>query len=512
MIKSTEMSFIKAILLSILLTVFISTPVKAQPPAGPGSKGDAKSEKSILEFQQQMKEKMQSKMKNKIKRQMQDLVSNLPDEVVKAQSSEPPQIPSIQDAVKLAHAAAEKAAASLIDQEFHKNGKNIKVPADFKSIQEAINNAASGDIIIVSPGTYYEQLIMKDGVKLVSDSSDHGNELIAVDGAMLKLPRRTLRTIIDGSKTTPSKHGMIDFDPGVERKTIVDGFTIRNLPMQNHHIPGHAHGLNIRGASPVITNCLVHNMGSTGIGNHVVYNDQDEKIMNRDFRWNNIKHHTSPVIYNNIIHSNIGLGIGCNHFASPFLLGNEVFNNNDAELGEQPTPGMGNKHGSFATLIGNIVHDNPGGGIMAKTGAHQGAYGIDRPTHPTILNNVVYDNGDGRPGIAANHAGSLETPVTISGNYVYRAKAVGIGLSKGSVGIVENNKVMHSKQPDIAINDSTAIKLNGNEVLGLGESPGMTIVNKSVVYEMTGNSVESGDKPRFMMDRSSNMKSTKEQI
>jgi len=109
----------------------------------------------------------------------------------------------------------------------------------------------------------------------MSDSSNNGDELVSVKDVRIKLPRRTLRTIIDGAKTTPSKHGMVDFNAGVTDKTIVDGFTIRNLPPQNHHIPGHAHGLNIRGASPVIMNCYIKDMGSTGIGSHVVYNDQE---------------------------------------------------------------------------------------------------------------------------------------------------------------------------------------------------------------------------------------------
>jgi len=507
MIQQTTTILLKKIIpLFTLLLVISFTSVNAAPFQGKNNKGDEEFQKDITEFQQSMRAKMQAKNKNQQRRKMQDKVSGLPESVIKLQSLEPVQMPSVEDLVVLALKAAAKAATPLIDTDFHKNGKKIIVPDDYKTIQEAINAAKSGDIVTVSPGIYYEQLVMKDGVKLVSDSSDHGDELVAVPNAQIKLPKRTLRTIVDGSKTTPSKHGMVDFDPGVGRKTIIDGFTIQNLPMQNHHVPGHAHGLNVRGASPIIANCLIQNMGSTGIGSHVVYNDQDERVPDRDFRWDNIKHQASAVLYNNIIHSSVGLGIGCNHFSSPFILGNEVFKNSDAVLGEAPTPGMGNKHGSFATIIGNIVHDNPGGGIMAKTGTPQGSHGVDRPTHPTILNNVIYDNGSKKAGISCRNAGSLETPIIISGNYVYRATAVGIGLSKNSVGIVEDNMVMHSEYPNITINGSTALKLNRNKVLGLGDSPGITIVNESVVNEMIGNAVENGEGPRFMVDKNSEVK------
>jgi len=295
---------------------------------------------------------------------------------------------------------------------------------------------------------------------------------------------------------------MFDFNPGIGRKTIIDGFTIQNLPPQNHHIPGHAHGLNVRGASPVITNCLIRNNGSTGIGNHVVYHDQDSPMPKRDFRWANIKHRASAVIFHNIVYGNLGLGIAGNHFSDPYILGNEVFNNSDAELGDDPSSGMGNKHGSAATIIGNINHDNPGGGINCKVGAPQGKYHIDRPTHPTIMKNVVYDSGSIKPGISSNGSGSETMPVKIIGNHVYKSGLTGIGLQKGSVGIIEDNMVAGSKLPGIAVNGSTALRLNRNKVTDTKHAPGFVIVNGAKVREMIGNAADSNQgPPRFVLGR-----------
>lgn len=433
----------------------------------------------------------------KLKRQ--DRIGRVPQAILAQQSLERVKMPLVEEAVRLALTAAKQASLPLIDRKFHQEGKVIAVPGDYPAIQEAIDSAGPGDIVLVKPGIYYELLMMKDGVKLVSDSADKGDELIPVQGARLKLPRRTLRTIIDGSGAKPSERGMINFDPGISRKTIVDGFTIRNLPRQNHHIPGHAHGINIRGASPCIINCFIHHNGSTGIGSHVVYHNQDSPVAKRDFRCANVKYKASAVIYNNIIHGNLGLGIGSNHLSESYILGNEVFGNSDAELGEDPSPGLGNKHGSAAVIIGNIVHDNPGGGILCKVGQPQGIHHIDRPTHTTIKKNVVYTNGDSRPQISGQGGGSKEMPVKIIENYVYGAGAVGIALSKGAVGIIEKNMVADSRRPGISVNGSTALKLNYNKVTGAKTAPGFVILNGARVREMKGNASDSNRGPRFML-------------
>jgi len=430
------------------------------------------------------------------KRESQDRVGGVPANILKLQSTEEVKPPSIDEAVDVARKAARAAALPLIDTKFHK-GQRLVVPDEFKTIQNAIDAARSGDVVIVKPGTYFELLVMKDGIKLVSDASGGGNTLVAVEGARIKLPRRALRTILDGSKSKPSHHGMIDFGPGVGRKTIVDGFTIQNLPAQDHHVPGHAHGLNVRGASPVIMNCYLRGNGSTGIGNHVVYKDQGSAIAQRDFRWANIKHRADAVIFNNIIRDSLGLGIGCNHFSAPQILGNEVFRNSE-QAGAEPTPGIGAKHGAAPTIIGNVVHDNPGGGILSRAREPQGAHPIDKPTHPTVERNVVHRNGKGRPAISCDGGGSTRTPVRFIGNFVYDAGLAGLGLSNRAVGVIEGNVVSGSGAAGIAVNDSVALELNRNQVTG-AKGPGFAIVNGARILEMVGNAADGNLGPRFLL-------------
>ena len=428
---------------------------------------------------------------------MQDRMGGVPPAILKVQSTERVKPPTLEEALTHSGKIAQKAGELAINVQFHK-GRRLAVPAEFATIQAAIDAAQRLDTVVVAPGTYFEQLTMKDGVKLTSDPTGDGNERVPVAGARLQLPRRTLRTILDGSKSKPSRHGMIDFNPGVGRMTLVDGFTIRNLPRQNHHLPGHAHGINVRGASPVILNCYVRNNGSTAIGNHVVYKDQGRPIAERDFRWQNVKHYSEAVIYRNIITGNLGLGVGCNHFSMPFVIGNEIFNNNDAERGDPPSPGIGAKHGAAPTIIGNYVHDNPGGGILSRVGKPQGKHNIDRPGRPKVLANIVSQNGNFRPAISSAGCGTRKNPVQFNGNTVFGAGAVGIGLSRGSTGILKDNVVVGSTSAGIAIEGSFALKLNDNRVTK-ARGPGFVIVAGAEVEEMYGNAADGNAGPRFVL-------------
>ena len=115
------------------------------------------------------------------------------------------------------------------------------------------------------------------------------------------------------------------------------------------------------------------------------------------------------------------------------------------------------------------------------------------------MKNVVYYSGSIRPGISCNGSGSETMPVKIIGNHVYKSGLTGIGLKKGSVGIIEDNMVAESNLSGIAVNGSTALRLNRNKVTDTKEAPGFVIVNGGKVRKMIGNASDSNNGPRFVI-------------
>jgi predicted outer membrane repeat protein len=115
-------------------------------------------------------------------------------------------------------------------------GETYYVPDDFATIQEAIDAAAAGDIIMVRPGVYFGPIDINENVKIIS-----------TDGADV--------TAIDGSKTSDSIVSIIHRN----RFTLLDGFSIQNAdggtPVGQDETIIVGGGVRVLGGLPSIENC-----------------------------------------------------------------------------------------------------------------------------------------------------------------------------------------------------------------------------------------------------------------
>ncbi len=326
------------------------------------------------------------------------------------------------------------------------SAKVLKVPSQYKTVQSAIDAAQSYDTVEVAPGTYLEQLELKAWVTVRSEGTE----------AEHKDHTAARRTIINANNEPK---------PVVEGAdgAVVDGFTLTGMGKVNHHLPGHPHAVQCRGASPIIINNIIHHNGSTGIGSHVKNGRP-----------------AAPWIENNIVYSNFGLGIGSNHDSAATIIGNTVFNNDEV--------GIGVRNGAHSLVINNKVYDNNWTGIGAKDGGF-----------PSIVRNIVHHNGkrkiiDRAAGIGIKRA---FVPI-VEENTSYSNYTAGIGLSLGSSATVRNNDVFQNGYSGVALDGAKNVFIEGNEVhqnnkAGIGMTNGSSaVIRGNHIY---GN-VNAGVSPR----------------
>jgi hypothetical protein len=240
------------------------------------------------------------------------------------------------------------------------------VPSQYPTIQEAIDAAGSADAIVVSPGTYRENLIV-DG-KGCTIRSTSGNPA---------------DTILDGSAASTSMRG----EPTVaflgNAQATIRGFTIRGGKAENSsHCPNMPHtggGICVDGASPTIEdNVITANASCSG-----------------------------------------GTGIGVWERSSPIIRRNRIVANTASTCSGGGAGGGGVMlEGGSADVLENLIANNDcsldGGGIAATAGTHR------------IERNVVRDNhtwGFGG-GLATGINGRrLSLGLTIAGNLFHGNRA-----------------------------------------------------------------------------------------
>lgn len=259
-------------------------------------------------------------------------------------------------------------------------GATINVPAGQATIQAGIDAAVNGDVVIVQPGTYKENI-------------DFNGKAITVKSTYQSVPLAVATTIIDGDH----KGSVVSFYQGETAAAVIRGFTLTNGTGRDVELGStHGGGVYCWHSSPTITDNIINGNAAQYGGGMSCY-------------W------LSPTLSNNTITDNsavaAGGGVMCENNSSATITNNTI-SGNHASFGG----------GAYLFLCSSTLTYNTISGNVGGTGG--GVY-CDHSTGPVTHNLITGNTGTYYGGGVALWTASLAlTSNTISGN----ASPVGGGV------------------------------------------------------------------------------------
>ncbi|GEM_PF-704223 len=313
----------------------------------------------------------------------------------------------------------------------------IHVPADYPTVQQGINAAVDGDIVLVEDSTYYEQINFFG--KAITVAS---NYLIDADTTHIS------NTILDGDLLIAGNGSVVLFTSGEDTTSIINGFTIRNgkgtyetTEIAPYLIGG---GIYIKNSgAKIINNRITHNfldgsvdnLCSTGGGIGAIWPSTGNwvVVVNNSIDSNQINAHSYDVggaalwsclntrFENNIVNYNSSV---CNgpataygavmavSFPDPgnwFIVKNNIIQYNTS-FGEEGSKGAGlNSHNQNSIINGNLIAYNEASAGEQSSAKGSGIY-IFYPVYANVKGNDFSNNiteGQGG-GIDINQENDVE--------------------------------------------------------------------------------------------------------
>lgn len=327
---------------------------------------------------------------------------------------------------------------------------------DYYYIQDGINNANTGDTVLVYPGNYSEivDFIGKDIVVASLFLTTQDTSYIS-------------RTIIDGNH---ENYQLVRFINGETENARLNGFTVTNAsaPADNSDKwDSQGLGVYINGSSPIIENNRIINNNYNDwyyTGGGIVIENSSAKIINNIISNNDMAFHGGGIYINNSIHV---------HIENNSIDNNSVFSGYGVSCGS----GVYIDTSHHITLTRNTISNN-----YNNFGYGGGIY-ILRSDHVEILNNNISENtvyGSGG-GIYTNSS----SDINIIGNLIdnNRAEYYGGGILCKSTGIsIINNTV--------CFNETEFPESTGGGIHCLNSSP---VIYNTILFSnsagMSGNQV-----------------------
>ncbi len=300
-------------------------------------------------------------------------------------------------------------------------GKNNE---DYKTIQEAIDNAKDGATIVVKPGIYGESLTIIDKTLIIFGQTDDKSEKIRV---------QTKGADCIHFKNSDTHIINISFEQIGE---------------------GYNYAITIASGAPTIEKC---------------------EIVGRSLDCVAIFNKADPIIRNNKIHNSKRAGILITDDAKGTIENNEIWNNAYAGIGvgTQADPII-IKNNIHDNKVGVFIYDRAKGSIEENGIAANNYFGIVITAHssPIVRNNKIYNGTKGGILISDNGTGIIED------NDIWGNKCVGIELNKDADPIIRNNKIYKNELSGIEINNKAKGVIEDNEI-GNNNSYGIEIKNEA---------------------------------
>ena len=232
------------------------------------------------------------------------------------------------------------------------------VPADYPTIQSAIDAASPGDEITVAKGIYKENIVIDKSVKLI------GLDWPVIDGGTHETDVSTIFICY-----------LDNMDTGK-----VEGFVIKGGGKG-----AFGHGIKILNSSPEVVNNQILGNGNVGLGIHGKEKYTGRTRVHRNFIYENIIGVGNGMgaagrIYDNTIYSNKVAGIGVMGLSKPKIENNTIYGN---------YVGIGTRGVAFPKIVDNYIHDNNLGIAINPGTAAKIAAGDDSIY---IKNNAVFSN------------------------------------------------------------------------------------------------------------------------